>query len=311
MPPEFTVVVATRDRRESLLRTLDHLCALPQHPPVVVVDNGSSDGGPEAVRRHHPGVAVIEAGRNLGAVARTIGVRAANTPYVAFADDDSWWEPGSLSRAVAHLERHPTLGLVAGRVLVGAAARLDPVCEAMSRSPLGTRPGMPGPAVVGFVACGAVLRREAFLGVGGFSPVLFFLGEEALLAQDLLAAGWDVVYAPDVVARHGPDGVDDRGDRRSIVVRNDLLSVWLRRPRSVVVRHTARAVSQLGDPVVRQGLAAAVVRLPQVLRARRTLPPRVEAAVRLVEAEREARERQGGCRPTPAGMSLPLPEAKG
>jgi glycosyltransferase involved in cell wall biosynthesis len=311
MPPELTVVVATRDRRQSLLRTLDHLAALPEQPPVVVVDNGSSDGGPEAVRRHHPRVTVIEAGRNLGAVARTVGVRAARTPYVAFADDDSWWEPGSLTRAVAHLERHPTLGLVAGRVLVGVGGRLDPVCEAMSRSPLGTRRGMPGPAVVGFVACGAVLRREAYLGVGGFSPVLFFLGEEALLAQDLRAAGWDVAYAPDVVARHGPHGVDDRGDRRRVVALNDLLSVWLRRPRSVVVRHTARAICNVGDPVVRRGLAAAVVRLPEVLRDRRTLPPTVEAEVRLVEADREARETGGGCRATPAGMSLPLPEAKG
>jgi GT2 family glycosyltransferase len=311
MPPDLTVVVATRDRRQSLLHTLDRLCALPERPRIVVVDNGSSDGGPDAVRRHHPDVAVIELGRNLGAVGRTVGVRAATTPYVAFADDDSWWEPGSLSRAVTHLERHPTLGLLAGRVLVGAAARPDPVCEEMSRSPLGTRLGMPGPAVVGFLACSAVLRREAFLAVGGISPVLFFRGGEAVLAQDLLAAGWDVIYAAEVVARHGPDHVDDRGDRRAVVVRNDLLSVWLRRPPSVVVRHTARAVSRLGDPVVRRGLGAAVVRLPMVLRARRTLPPTVEAAVHFVEVDREARERRGGCGVTPAGRSLPQPTLKG
>ena len=36
---------------------------------------------------------------NAGAVARTTGVRHTTTPYVAFADDDSWWEPGALDRA--------------------------------------------------------------------------------------------------------------------------------------------------------------------------------------------------------------------
>jgi GT2 family glycosyltransferase len=284
MPDDLTVVVATRDRRQSLLRTLDRLSELPERPPVVVVDNGSSDGSAQAVRSHHPCVRVIEAGRNLGAVARTVGVRAADTPFVAFADDDSWWEPGALARAARHLHAHPGLGLLAARVVVGPARRLDPVCVAMASSPLGTIPGMPGPSVVGFVACGAVVRRKAFLDVGGFSPVLFFLGEEALLAQDLLAAGWGVVYAPDVVAQHGPDADHHRGDRRRLTVRNALLATWLRRPWPVVARQVVDTVRGVGDPSVRGGLGDAVVRLPRVVRARRLLPDHVEAAVRLVES---------------------------
>ena len=44
-------------------------------------------------------------------------------------------------------------------------------------------------AVLGFLACTCVIRRAAFLGVGGFSELLFFIGEERLLAYDLAAAG--------------------------------------------------------------------------------------------------------------------------
>ena len=286
MPDNLTVVVATRDRRESLLRTLDRLSDLPERPPVIVVDNASSDGTAQAVRSRHPRVCLVEAGRNLGAVARTVGARAAATPYVAFADDDSWWGPGALPRAARHLDAHPRVGLVAARVVVGAEARLDPVCASMASSPLGTRPGMPGPSVVGFVACGSVLRRKAFLDVGGFSPVLFFLGEEALLAQDLLAAGWGVVYAPDVVARHGPDDAHHRGDRRRLRVRNELLTTWLPRPWPVVVRETVGAACAVRDPAVRGGLVDAVARISDVVRARRRLPDEVEAAVRLVAAAR-------------------------
>ncbi|MFD0853569.1 glycosyltransferase family 2 protein, partial [Actinomadura adrarensis] len=44
-----TVVVITRDRRETLLDTLGRLRELPGKPPVIVVDNASSDGTPEAV----------------------------------------------------------------------------------------------------------------------------------------------------------------------------------------------------------------------------------------------------------------------
>ena len=85
-----SVVIATQDRRPSLLRTIERLLALPEQPPVIVVDNGSSDGSAQAVRSAFPQVDVVGLDRNLGAPARNIGVRRATTPYVPFADDDSW-----------------------------------------------------------------------------------------------------------------------------------------------------------------------------------------------------------------------------
>jgi N-acetylglucosaminyl-diphospho-decaprenol L-rhamnosyltransferase len=38
---------------------------------------------------------VVRLGENRGAAARNEGVRRAGTPYVAFADDDSYWTDGS------------------------------------------------------------------------------------------------------------------------------------------------------------------------------------------------------------------------
>ncbi|OMQ15783.1 hypothetical protein A7K94_0207135, partial [Modestobacter sp. VKM Ac-2676] len=66
---------------------------------MIVVDNASADGTADAVRAATPRVDVLGLPANAGAVARTDGVRRATTPYVAFADDDSWWEPGALQRA--------------------------------------------------------------------------------------------------------------------------------------------------------------------------------------------------------------------
>ncbi|WP_199745852.1 glycosyltransferase, partial [Amycolatopsis sp. WAC 04182] len=158
-----TVVVAARDRVRTLARSL------PRHPrPVILVDNGSSDGTAGFVRKHFPDVQVVEAGANLGAPARNLGVRLAGTPYVAFADDDSWWAPGALDRAADVLDAHPRLAVLGARVLVGPEERPDPVSEAMRDSPLGVEDGLPGPSVLSFLARGAVVRREAFLEAGGF-----------------------------------------------------------------------------------------------------------------------------------------------
>lgn len=49
-----------------------------------------------------------------------------------------------------------------------------------------------------------VLRREAFRQVGGFAERLGTYGEEALLAMDLVAAGWHLAYVEQVVAHHLP-----------------------------------------------------------------------------------------------------------
>ncbi|MDO0931403.1 hypothetical protein QQY66_06815 [Streptomyces sp. DG2A-72] len=37
-------------------------------------------------------------------------MRHADTPYVAFSDDDSWWTPGALRQAADLLDVHPRLG---------------------------------------------------------------------------------------------------------------------------------------------------------------------------------------------------------
>ena len=84
-----TVVIATRNRGPELLGTLARLRALDEQPPIVVVDNGSTDGTSELVRTHHPGVQVVGLRRNRGAAARTVGARLVDSPYVAFSDDDS------------------------------------------------------------------------------------------------------------------------------------------------------------------------------------------------------------------------------
>ncbi|MCU1381025.1 MAG: glycosyl transferase family 2 [Acidimicrobiales bacterium] len=284
MSGKVTVVVATRDRRPGLLRTLTHLHALPERPPVIVVDNGSGDGSAAAVREAFPMVDVVALGRNLGATARNIGVRRAATPYVAFADDDSWWAPGSLRRAAAHFDRCPRLGLLAARILVGPEERVDPTSARMADSPLGRAPDLPGPSVLGFLACGGIVRRDAFVAVGGFDDLLFFFGEEALLTMDLAAAGWGPAYADDVVAHHHPAPPADPDGRRCRQLRNDLLTTWMRRPAAVAAGRTARVASlALREPPARRALAEATVRLPVAVSRRRPTPASVEAALRRLE----------------------------
>jgi GT2 family glycosyltransferase len=285
MPP-VSVVIATRDRAVELERTLRELAALPERPEVIVVDNGSGDGTPARASRALPTARVIALGANRGAAARNAGVAAAAGRYVAFCDDDSCWAPGSLERAAELLDAHPQVGLLAARVLVGSERALEPACAAMAASPLAGLPTLPGPRVLGFVACGAVVRREAFLEAGGFHARFGVGGEEALLAADLADRGWALVYADELVAFHRPSGIRDGARRRAVVQRNKLWFTWLRRPLPRVVRSTLAARREARrDPVLQDALREALAGWRWILAGRRAVSPAVEADLCCLDAQ--------------------------
>ncbi|HEX2530643.1 MAG TPA: glycosyltransferase family 2 protein, partial [Burkholderiaceae bacterium] len=167
----LSVVVLAHNRAYELLHTLERMTALPEKPELVVVDNASVDDTVGLVKERFPQVKLVELKANLGAAARNIGVEHAHTPYVAFCDDDTWWEAGSLPQAADLLDAYPRIAVLSARMLVGKAERDDPTCMVMNRSPLQSD-HLPGKAVLGFLAGASVFRRDAFLQAGGYEPQL-------------------------------------------------------------------------------------------------------------------------------------------
>ena len=286
----LTVVVASRNRRDTLLGSVARHLALPERPSVFVVDDASTDGTAAALRRAHPEVTVIELDRSRAAAARNAGLVAAATPYVALTDDDAWWEPGALTAAIELLDRHPRLAVVNAHILVGPDDRDDPLCAEMATSPLPPIEGLPGHTLLSFIACAAVVRREAILAVGGFSARLGIGGEEELVGWDLAAAGWEMAYVPGVVAHHRPPCRGrPRPERRILLTRNALWLPWLRRPARAAAVRTVRELRRCPpDLVSARAVVQAIAGLPGILRERRVSPPHVEAMRRLLEDQQLA-----------------------
>lgn len=289
-----SVVVITHDRRTELLHTLARLRELPERPRVLVTDNASADGTAEAVQQRHPEVTLLRPGRNLGAVGRNLAVDQVTSPYVAFCDDDSWWEPGSLSAAADLLDAHPGLAAVTARIVVEPSGEEDPVVTELRDSPLDGPDWLPGPALGSFLAAATVLRTDAFRAAGGFSPRLWLGGEEELLATDLMTAGWWLAYAGELTVHHAPSVLRDPTARRVDGLRNTLWFSWLRRPAGAALRRTwylARTVPH--DAASARAFAAAARGLPWVLRERRVVPAAVERRLGLLErAQRSSTARQ-------------------
>jgi glycosyltransferase involved in cell wall biosynthesis len=170
---------------------------------VVVMDDGSTDGTPEAARE--AGARVLEladgAGGGNPAVARNRGARAAAGDPLVFLDADCLPAPGWLGRL---LDAHDAGAAVAGGSLdlpagLEPMARCDYYCgwyHVHSRRPGGDVPNHP-PGNLS-------VRRAAFLATGGFTEQqpIAYAHEELAWQAEVRRSGGRIVFDPRAVVYH-------------------------------------------------------------------------------------------------------------
>ena len=275
-PARLTVVVLTYNRADQVLDTLAKLAALPDRFDIVAVDNASTDGTTARIAAAFPFITLVVAPANLGAAGRNLGVAHVSTEYVAFCDDDAWWDPGSLSRAVEILDAAPRVAVLNARILVGAQGAPDETCERMRESPLRSEV-MPAPALIGYLACACVFRTEVFRQVGGYEARLFIGGEETLVALDVLSAGHEIIYIDELIVHHHPSPFRDSAQRRRLLARNAAWVAWMRLPLPEALRETRNAFRIIRtEHSTSSDLRVFLAGIAWALGKRRVIPQRVQ-----------------------------------
>ena len=219
--PLVSFVISTRDRRDVLLSTLEHVqaCGLAAASfDIHVVDNASSDGTAAAVREQFPDVHLIASDRNGGSVAKNLTLPHALGRYIVFLDDDSYPEPGSIQRMIRHFEADPTLGAATFTVTLPSGVR---ECSAY-------------PDV--FIGCGVGFRRRALRLAGPLPDDFFMQAEEYDLSLRLLDGGWQVQRFDDLhVAHLKTPKARLPGRTIRLDVRNNLFLILRRFPRQHII----------------------------------------------------------------------------
>ncbi len=184
--PDVTYILATHNRRDVAVGTLDRILALPDRAvsEVIVVDNASSDGTRRAISERFSAIELISLDENLGSCAKSVAVSRARGRHVVFLDDDSHPRAGSIDRMIQYFNDDDRLGAA------GFAVHL----------PDGRREGGALPHV--FVGCGVGFLSDALRQVGGLDTRLFMQAEEYDLAFRLVNAGWRVTNFGDLHVEH-------------------------------------------------------------------------------------------------------------
>ena len=117
---ELSVVIVSWNAREYLLGAVDSILTTARRHGVeiIVVDNASGDGSPEAVAARFPDVTLIRNPTNLGfARANNIGIRAGHGRLVALVNSDVTVLPECLDTLIDFMDAHPRAGMAGPLVL--------------------------------------------------------------------------------------------------------------------------------------------------------------------------------------------------
>jgi N-acetylglucosaminyl-diphospho-decaprenol L-rhamnosyltransferase len=221
-PPPVRVVVVTYSPGASLGAFLSSLSGATTAPyEVVLADNGSTDGAPEAAVG--PGVRLLRTGGNLGyGRGANAGAEGAAGDWLVVANPDVVWEPGALDELLAAAARWPGAGCLGPAIrtptgqLYPSARAFPSLGRGIGHALLGwcwpgnpwtrayrAEAGRPVEGTTGWLSGSLMLlRRSAFEQVGGFDPSYFMYCEDMDLCRRLAEAGWSNVYVPSAVITH-------------------------------------------------------------------------------------------------------------
>lgn len=233
---DLSVVIVNWNTRDLLSQCLQSVYETASDlVQVLVVDNGSTDGSAEMVRREFPQVQLIENTENVGfACANNQAIRVSQGRYVLLLNSDTQVLPDSLSRAVQFMDEHPGVGIAGGRLLNSdgtfqASYTPFPTLwrEYLILSGLGRlliRETFPsyGPRtekgahrIKGYMegAC-LIARQEAVEQVGGMDEHIFMYAEDVDWCYRFHQVGWEVWYLPQVtIVHHGGQSSKKRRGR--------------------------------------------------------------------------------------------------
>jgi N-acetylglucosaminyl-diphospho-decaprenol L-rhamnosyltransferase len=256
------VVTVTYSPGPHLDRFLASLSLATERPvSVLMADNGSTDGAPQAAVERYPGVRMFSTGANLGygsAVNRAVNLLDEADEWVVVANPDVQWGPGSIDAlldAVTRWPRAATLGplirdpdgsvypsarhlpsLVRGgmHAVVGPLWSKNPWSTAYRQERL-----EPSERPVGWLSGSCLLvRRKAFDQIGGFDERYFMYMEDVDLGDRLGKVGWLNVYVPSAEVLHHKGHATGRESTRNLVAHHrstyiflsDRHSGWCRAP---------------------------------------------------------------------------------
>ena len=218
-PPGVSIVIVNWNTREMVLRLLHQLSrsgGASTHPiELIVVDNQSSDGSVDAIRRDFPEVKLVAQAENRGfAGGVNPGVEVATQPLVLLLNTDAHTSRESIEAVAQYMADTPDVGVVGPQILSAehtpeSSAWRDPSLTWMALAAMGInklkpfnferyheKPFIRAGEVDCVSGCAMMIRRDLMVELGGFDEDYFMYFEETDFCVRARRRGTRIHHAP-------------------------------------------------------------------------------------------------------------------
>jgi GT2 family glycosyltransferase len=224
---DVSIIIVNWNTKELLLNCIESLYDETHDAAmeIIVVDNGSSDGSPEAVKSTYPQVKVICNNENLGfAKANNIGIAESVGRYVCLVNSDIKALDAVVDRLSAYMDQHPEIGAIGPKTVnddmsIRVNTRRFPTlwntfCETFFLADLFPSHSLfRGRTMTWFShmetknvdvlsGCFLMVRREVVEKVGALDDTFFIYGEDTDWCKRMNQNKWAVVFFADTKAIH-------------------------------------------------------------------------------------------------------------
>lgn len=192
---DISVIIPTADREQLLRRAVNSVLKQSVLPSkIIVVDNGVNE---VKIQFDDPRIVIVRTAPRLGCgKPRNIGAQNCDSKFIAFLDDDDWWDPAYIENTLKKLE-DTNADVVVGQLkrhgMDGCLReyKLFPDSPSLQRGIFFSNPGFGGQNIA--------MKKEVFIEVGGFDECMPASVDRDLAAR-LIAAGKSIVCQPKSIA---------------------------------------------------------------------------------------------------------------
>lgn len=227
------VVVVTYNGYKWLDKCFGSLSSSSLHVKVIAIDNNSTDGTPEYIRKHYYEVDLFENGKNIGfGQANNIGIRKAydaGADYVFLLNQDAWVEKDTIEELVKAVENNPEYGVLSPIHLNGDGSGLDFLfstfvipqrCPEFYSDIFSGRYNKVIYEAEFVNAASWLISKKCIEKIGGFSPIFFHYGEDDNYCHRVRYHGLKVGVLPTTKIHHAKDyknltGLEKEANRRA------------------------------------------------------------------------------------------------
>jgi GT2 family glycosyltransferase len=210
--PFISVIIVNYNGRDLLKTCLESIQKQSfQNLEIIVVDNASSDGSVEYIKKSFTDMHIIPLPENLGfAGANLEGFRSAEGDYLFLLNNDTEVDSECISRLYDAMESNPDAGICASKIIVHGQEIIDSAGDGYATSLKGFKRGEGQSSrlydreehVFGACAGAALYRRKMLDEIGFLDEDFFLIHEDTDLNFRAQLTGWKVLFVPDAVVYH-------------------------------------------------------------------------------------------------------------